>query len=105
MTTREAHPGVQPYVTSVLLVRDDETGWCHVAYDIDPRRRPRLAGFVQIQTERALVNGLSTLGFQLAATYRVDDALTAFLFGRVRTSAKPPPVLTASLTTDDAGRR
>lgn len=96
MTTRDTRPGTQPYVTTILLVRDDETGWCHVAYDIDPRRRPRFAGFIQTETEHALVCGMSALDFRLAATYRVDDASSAFLFGRARPSSHPPPALTSS---------
>ncbi len=104
MTTRDARPGTQPYVTTILLVRDDETGWCHVAYDIDPRRRPRFAGLIQAETERALIRGMSVLDFRLAATYRIDNQSSAFLFGRARPSAQPPPALAASVTAGDVAR-
>lgn len=104
MTTRDARPGRQPYVTTILLVRDDETGWCHVAYDIDPRRRPRFAGFIRAENERALVCGMSSLDFRLAAAYRVDDQSSAFLFGRARPSVQPPPVLATGLTAGDVAR-
>ncbi len=104
MTTRDAHPSGHPEVSTVLLVRDDETGWAHVAYDIDPRRRPRCAGFVQVETEHALVRAMDTQGFRLAAAYRVEDGLTAFLFGRAVTSTSPPPVLVSSRAAADAER-
>ena len=75
-----------------------------VAYDIDPRRRPRFAGFIQTETEHALIRGMCTLDFRLAATYRVDDQSSAFLFGRAKPSAHPPPVLVNSRAVGDAGR-
>ncbi len=104
MTTRDAHPSGHTFTSTVLLVRDDETGWAHVAYDIDPRRRPRCAGFVQVENEHALVRAMNILDFRLAAAYRVGDGLTAFLFGRAETSAGPPPVLASSLARSDARR-
>lgn len=104
MTTRDAHPGGHPDVSTVLLVRDDETGWAHVAYDIDPRRRPRCAGFIHAETEHALVRAMDTQDFRLAAAYRVEDGVTAFLFGRAEAGASPPPVLASRLATADAER-
>lgn len=86
--------GAQPYhVTTLLIVRDDETGWSHVAHDIDPRRRPRFAGFIQIDSESALVTGLTAADFHLAAAYRVGNTATAFLFGRVAARRDGPPQL------------
>jgi hypothetical protein len=93
MIPHDSEHGARPYVTTVLVVRDDETGWSHVAHDIDPRRRPRFAGFTEIDTERALVAGLSAADFRLAAAYRIDEYSTAFLFGRVAARAGNPPAL------------
>ncbi len=104
MTTRDPHPSGHPDVSTVLLVRDDETGWAHVAYDIDPRRRPRCAGFIHVETEHALVRAMDIQDFRLAAAYRVEDGLTAFLFGRAATSTSPPPTLVSTRTGADAER-
>jgi len=91
MIAHDSDHGTEPYVNTVLLVRDDETGWSHVAYDIDPRRRPRFAGFIQIDSEHALVAGMAAADYPLAAAYRVDEYSTAFLFGRVAARAGSPP--------------
>ncbi|OXM59527.1 hypothetical protein [Amycolatopsis vastitatis] len=96
MTAHDGEHGDRPpYVTTLLVVRDDETGWAHVAHDIDPRRRPRFAGFVQTDSESALIAAPAAAGFQLAAAYRVDEFATAFLFGRVAARLDSPPQLTA----------
>lgn len=93
MIAQDSEHGARPVVNTVLVVRDDETGWSHVAHDIDPRRRPQLDGFIQIDTERALVASLAAADFRLAAAYRVDEYSTAFLFGRVAARAGSPPEL------------
>jgi hypothetical protein len=85
-----------PCVSTVLIVRDDETGWAHVAYDIDPRRRPRTAGFILCESEQALGTGMTTTGFRMASAYRVNSWSTAFLFERVAACLAPVP--------DPAGR-
>jgi hypothetical protein len=96
MIAHDGEQGARSYVTTLLIVRDDETGWAHVAHDIDPRRRPRFAGFLQIDTERVLVAGLIAADFTLAAVYRVDEYSTAFLFGRVAARADGPPELSVA---------
>ncbi len=72
-----------PCVSTVLVVRDDETGWTHVSCDIDPRRKPRTAGFVLCDSEPALLKAMTTTGFRLASAYRVNLCSTAFFFERV----------------------
>ncbi|MDX3192903.1 hypothetical protein PV458_31235 [Streptomyces sp. MN03-5084-2B] len=100
MTAHDGQHDVRPYsVTTLLVVRDDETGWAHVAHDIDPRRRPRCAGLIQIDSESTLVTALSVAGFQMAAAYRVDEFATAFLFGRAAAREGSPPQLTAGRPT------
>ncbi|SEB46032.1 hypothetical protein SAMN04489727_1929 [Amycolatopsis tolypomycina] len=102
MIAHDSEHGAQPVATTVLVVRDDETGWSHVAHDIDPRRRPRFAGFIQIDTERALVAGLAAADFRLAAAYRIDEYSTAFLFGRVAARDGGPPALVVDRRTTGA---
>lgn len=93
-----------PCVSTVLIVRDDETGWAHVAYDIDPRRRPRTAGFVLCESEHAPLMGMTTAGFRLASAYRVNSWSTAFLFERVAVClAHLPEPPGRSTEGDDAG--
>ena len=97
MTTHNGEHDVRPdNVATLLIVRDDETGWAHVTHDIDPRCRPRCAGFIQIDSERALITALASAGFHLAAAYRVDEFATAYLFGRAAPRRDSPPQLTAA---------
>jgi hypothetical protein len=102
MIAQDSEHSAGPVANTVLVVRDDETGWSHVARDIDPRRRPRFVGFIQIDTERALMAGLSAADFRLAAAYRIDEYSTAFLFGRAAARADGPPALVVDRRTTGA---
>ncbi|MEV7042838.1 hypothetical protein [Amycolatopsis sp. NPDC051061] len=78
-----------PIVRTLLVVRDDETGWAHVAYDIDPRRKPRAAGFIMCESENAVLTGMAAAGFRLSCAYRVDQWSIAFLFERAAAPVVP----------------
>ncbi|MCR6488267.1 hypothetical protein M8542_36100 [Amycolatopsis sp. OK19-0408] len=75
-----------------------------MAYDIDPRRKPRIAGFLLCESERALLTGMTTTGFRLATAYRVGSWSTAFLFERVAADVARAPGQTGIHTEHDDAR-
>ncbi|HET6285814.1 MAG TPA: hypothetical protein VFG15_03555 [Amycolatopsis sp.] len=78
-----------PVAPLLVLVRDDDSGWAHVARrPRDPRATPRFTGFLHTTTKDELVAAMRTVGYSVFATYAIDSGTTNYWFAP---SSPPTP--------------
>ncbi|OXM44271.1 hypothetical protein CFP71_40675 [Amycolatopsis thailandensis] len=81
---------VPPAAPLLVLVRDKESGWAHVARQPhDPRATPRFTGFLHTSTHDELITTMRTAGYSVFATYAIDPGTTNYWFAP--TSSPPRP--------------
>ncbi|WP_410646312.1 hypothetical protein [Amycolatopsis sp. cmx-4-54] len=89
-----------PVAPLLVLVRDDESGWAHVARQPrDPRATPLFTGFLHTTTDE-LVAAMRTAGYSVFATYAIDPDTTNFWFAPSSPPTppgQPQPVAHASM--------
>lgn len=71
----------------LVLVRDEESGWAHVAQQPrNPAKTPQFTGFLQTTTAADLLAVMAGTGYSAVATYAIDANTTTFWF-----APAPPP--------------
>ncbi|RSM80580.1 hypothetical protein DL991_10745 [Amycolatopsis sp. WAC 01375] len=65
----------------LVLLRDEESGWAHVARQPqDPSQAPLFAGFLHATTKADLLEAMQSTGYTTFATIAVDDITTTYWF-------------------------
>ncbi|UUV32055.1 hypothetical protein NQK81_01005 [Amycolatopsis roodepoortensis] len=78
-----------PAAPLLVLVRDEESGWAHVARQPhDPHATPKFTGFLHTTTKDELVSAMRTAGYSVFATYAIDPDTTNYWFAP---SSPPTP--------------
>ncbi|MFK0249576.1 hypothetical protein ACIQUM_33170 [Amycolatopsis azurea] len=71
----------------LVLVRDDESGWGHLAWQPrDPLEKPMFGGFLHAADEKELRARLQRAGYSVFARYPIDSGTTNYWL-----APAPPP--------------
>ncbi|QXV57523.1 hypothetical protein [Amycolatopsis sp. TNS106] len=89
-----------PIPRLLVLVRDEESGWTHVAQQPrDPHATPLFTGFLRTTTNGELITAMHKARYHAFATYPIDHDTTAYWFESISppTSPELPQPVTQSM--------